>query len=337
MSKNILVTGGAGYIGSHTCVELINAGYNPIIVDNFSNSEKFIIQRIEEITGHKLKVLEGDCSDEEFLLDNLKDIELSGCIHFAAFKAVGESTRLPLKYYHNNIGSLVSILSVMEKLNSPNFVFSSSCTVYGQPDQLPVTEKSPLKVAESPYGRTKQMCEDIINDCFLSGMNLRALALRYFNPIGAHPSALIGELPIGVPNNLVPFITQTAIGKREKLTVYGDDYNTKDGTCVRDYIHVVDLAKAHIAAIDYLITQKNPMLDHVNIGTGNGNSVLEVITAFEQVNDITLNYEIGPRREGDVEKVYADGSYAKSILNWKTELGLKDALKDAWRWQMSLS
>jgi UDP-glucose 4-epimerase len=334
--KNILVTGGAGYIGSHTCVELINAGFEPIIVDNFSNSEKFIIERIEEITGHKLTVLEGDCSDEQFLRDNLKDIELSGCIHFAAYKAVGESSELPLKYYENNIGSMISILKYMEHINCSNLVFSSSCTVYGQPDQLPVTENSPLKPAESPYGRTKQMCEDILKDCFQSGINLKALALRYFNPIGAHPSGLIGELPLGTPNNLVPFITQTAAGLREKLTVFGDDYSTPDGTCIRDYIHVVDLAKAHVAAINYLIDTQGALIDFINIGRGKGHSVLEVIKSFEKVNNIELNYQIGARRSGDVEMVFADSSYAQSILNWSAKLDLTSSLRDAWKWQKSL-
>jgi UDP-glucose 4-epimerase len=336
MKKNILVTGGAGYIGSHTCVELINAGYNPIIVDNFSNSERFVVDRIGDISGEKIHLIEGDCCDEKFLLDQLKETKIEGCIHFAAFKAVGESSAQPLKYYQNNIGSLVSVLSFLEKKGSANLVFSSSCTVYGQPDQLPVTEQSPQKPAESPYGRTKQICEDILGDYFHSGKNIKALALRYFNPIGAHPSALIGELPLGVPNNLVPFITQTAAGLREKLTVFGDDYNTSDGTCIRDYIHVVDLAKAHVASIDFLTNREKPILDNVNIGTGTGNSVLEVIKTFEMVNNLSLNYQIGSRREGDIEKVYADVSYAKKLLNWKTELSLKDALKDAWRWQMSL-
>ncbi|HNP17419.1 MAG TPA: UDP-glucose 4-epimerase GalE [Fulvivirga sp.] len=334
--KNILVTGGAGYIGSHTCVELINAGYNPIIVDNFSNSEKFIVDRIEEITGQKIQLIEGDCVDERLLLSKLKDIKLEGCIHFAAYKAVGESAQQPLKYYQNNIGSLVSILSLLEKMKCPNIVFSSSCTVYGQPDQLPVVESTAMKPAESPYGRTKQICENLLEDYYNSGKGVKALALRYFNPIGAHPSALIGELPLGVPNNLVPFITQTAAGLREKLTVFGNDYDTPDGTCIRDYIHVVDLAKAHVASIDYLLSQNKSLLDHVNIGTGNGNSVLEVIESFESVNGVKLNYEIGSRRDGDVEKVYADASYAQNLLNWNTELSLKDALKDAWKWQVSL-
>lgn len=334
--RNILVTGGAGYIGSHTCVELINAGFVPIIVDNFSNSEKFVVDRIEEITGKKPILLEGDCGDSDWLIASTKEYKIDGCIHFAAFKAVGESAKEPLKYFENNIGSTISILKWMESSGCENLIFSSSCTVYGQPDVLPVTEKSPKKPAESPYGRTKQICEDIIDDYIKSGKDIKALALRYFNPIGAHPTALIGELPLSVPNNLVPFITQTAAGMREKLTVFGNDYNTEDGTCIRDYIHVVDLAKAHVSAIQHLIDQQNPFIDYINVGTGNGKSVLEVIKAFEKVNELKLNYSIGPRRDGDVEKVYADASYIQKSLNWKAELSLEDALKDAWKWQNSL-
>ncbi len=336
MKGNVLVTGGAGYIGSHTCVELVNAGYEPIVIDNFSNSERFVIDRIEEITGEKITLFEGDCTNLDFLNSALKNIELVGCIHFAAYKAVGESSKLPLKYYHNNIASTVAILEFLKNINCPNFVFSSSCTVYGQPDLLPVTEKSPIKPAESPYGRSKQMCEDIINDCYESGQNIKALALRYFNPIGAHSSALIGELPIGAPNNLVPYITQTAIGQREELTVFGNDYNTPDGTCIRDYIHVVDLAKAHVKAIEKLEGIHETLFDVINLGTGLGNSVLEVIRAFEKTNDLKLNYKIGPRRKGDVEKVYAEVSYALKKLNWKTELSLEKALEDSWRWQQAL-
>lgn len=336
--KKILVTGGAGYIGSHTCVELCSAGYTPIIVDNFSNSERFVIDRIEELVNKKIQLIEGDCANEQFLYNELSKIDgIVGVIHFAAFKAVGESSALPLKYYSNNIASTVAVLSVMEKIKCRNLVFSSSCTVYGQPDKLPVTERSPVKPAESPYGRTKQICEDILQDYLKAGNDIQALALRYFNPIGAHPSSLIGELPIGVPNNLVPFITQTAAGLREQLTVFGDDYDTPDGTCIRDYIHVVDLAKAHVAALNYLIEQKNALYDAVNIGTGNGNSVLEVVKTFEEVNNLNLNYKIGDRRSGDVEKVYADAQYAKDLLNWEAKLTLAESLKDAWSWQKSLN
>lgn len=333
---NILVTGGAGYIGSHTCVELIHAGFMPIIIDDFSNSERFVIDRIEEITGKKPILLEGNCSNNEWLTKVTKEYKIEGCIHFAAFKAVGESAKEPLKYFENNIGSTLSVLKWMETSGCKNLVFSSSCTVYGQPDELPVTEKSPKKPAESPYGRTKQVCEDIIDDYIKSGKDIKALALRYFNPIGAHPTALIGELPLGVPNNLVPFITQTAAGMRDKLTVFGNDYNTEDGTCIRDYIHVVDLALAHVSALKYLINQTPPLMDYINVGTGNGNSVLDVINTFEKVNNLKLNYDIGSRREGDVEKVYADASYIQKTLNWETQLTLEDALRDAWKWQQSL-
>lgn len=333
MMRNILVTGGAGYIGSHTCVELIQAGYNPIIIDNFSNSEKFIVDRIEQITGRTPVLLEGDCSNIDWLMQATENYTIDGCIHFAAFKAVGESSLDPLKYYENNLGSTIALLRWMEKRECENLVFSSSCTVYGQPDILPVTEQSPRKTAESPYGRTKQICEDLILDYFNSGKKIKAHALRYFNPIGAHQSALIGELPLGTPNNLVPFITQTAAGIREKLTVFGDDYDTPDGTCIRDYIHVVDLAKAHVASIECLINTSESFIDYVNIGTGKGYSVMEVIKTFEEVWGKKLNYEIGSKRSGDIEKVYADASYSNKVLNWNTNNTLEEALHDAWNWQ----
>ena len=335
--KKILVTGGAGYIGSHTCVELIHAGYEPVIIDNFFNSETFIIDRIQEITGVRPEVLTLDCADYEQVLAQLqKERNLSGAIHFAAYKAVGESTAKPLDYYYNNVASTTAILKVMEELGINNFVFSSSCTVYGQPDVLPVTENSPTKTAESPYGRTKQICEDLIKDYHRSKESFKAISLRYFNPIGAHPTSLIGELPLGVPSNLVPFITQTAIGLRERLTIFGDDYDTPDGTCIRDYIHVVDLAKAHVAAITYLENSTNGMNELVNLGTGKGNTVMEVVKSFEEVSGQSLNYSIGPRRPGDVVKVYADVTKAKKMLNWQTALSLNDALRDAWNWQKSL-
>jgi len=338
MSKaKILVTGGAGYIGSHTCVELIEAGYQPIIIDNFSNSERFVIDRINEITGKSATLIEGDCGDEQLLIDTINKYTTIGIIHFAAYKAVGESSILPLKYYRNNLGTTAAILGAVEKTSCKSLVFSSSCTVYGQPDKLPVTEKSPIKPAESPYGRTKQICENMISDFASSGQEIKALALRYFNPIGAHPSALIGELPLGVPNNLIPFVTQTAAGIREKLTVFGNDYNTEDGTCIRDYIHVVDLAKAHVSAIKFLLESENPVYDKINIGTGVGNSVLEVVQGFEEVNSVKLNYEIGPRRPGDVEKVYADAAYAEKTLNWTAKKTLTESLRDAWNWQKTLT
>jgi UDP-glucose 4-epimerase len=336
-NMNILVTGGAGYIGSHVVVELTNAGYTPIIVDNFCNSEKSTLEGLKEILGHETKIYEGDCRDEKFMTSVFKAENIDGVIHFAALKAVGESVEKPLEYYDNNVGSLILLLKLMKAYGTINLVFSSSCTVYGQPDQLPVTELSPKKKAESPYGNTKQICEDIIEDTFKSGVDIKAFALRYFNPIGAHPSGLIGELPLGVPNNLVPFITQTAAGIREMITVYGNDYDTKDGTCIRDYIHVQDLAKAHVRSLEVLNDMNKSHLDFINIGSGKGNSVLEVIQTFEKVNSLKLNYQIGTRREGDVEKVYANASKSKNILSWEVEKTLEDSLKDAWNWQQKLS
>ncbi len=338
MAEKIIVTGGAGYIGSHTVVELTKAGYEPVIIDNFVNAEKSAVTGIEEIVGKKVKLYEGDCNDATFVKHLLEqEGTVSGIIHFAAYKAVGESVEQPLKYYKNNIGSLLTLLEIMPQYHISQFVFSSSCTVYGQPDQLPVTEQTPSKPAESPYGNTKQISEEIIHDVVKSGAAIKALALRYFNPIGAHPSASIGELPLGVPSNLVPFVTQAAAGKRSKITVFGDDYDTPDGTCVRDYIHVVDLARAHVSAIQYLESiSEAAFYDIFNVGTGQGNSVLEVIKTFEQVNDLKLNYEIGSRRPGDVEKVYADVSKANNLLQWQAGISLSDALKDAWRWQQTL-
>lgn len=336
--KKVLVTGGAGYIGSHTVVSLMEAGFEPIIVDDFSNSSKIVIPNIEKITGKNVKFYEGKVQDRE-LLEKLFEIEgeLFGAIHFAAYKAVGESVQKPLEYYDNNLNSLMVLIDVMKEKNCMNLVFSSSCTVYGQPDQLPVTENTPRKDAESPYGNTKRISEDIISDFCRVNKNFKATSLRYFNPIGAHPSGLIGELPIGVPANLVPFITQTAIGLREKLTVFGDDYNTKDGSCIRDYIHVVDLAEAHVSAIHQLEeieTEKN--YDVFNVGVGKGFSVFEVIEAFENVNEVELNYSVGPRREGDVEQIFANTDKSNRKLKWKTKLGIEDALRDAWNWQLYL-
>lgn len=338
MSQKIIVTGGAGYIGSHTCVELAAAGYEPVIIDDFSNSEPYIIDRISELTETDITVYRGDCKNPELLhkvFSKTKDI--AGVIHFAAFKAVGESSKLPLKYYQNNLLSTIELLTMMQSFDLSCLVFSSSCTVYGQPDVLPVTEETPLKPAESPYGRTKQICEDIISDFVKSGVAFKAVSLRYFNPIGAHPSSRIGELPIGIPNNLVPYITQVAAGIREKLTVFGNDYDTKDGTCVRDYIHVVDLARAHVAAISYLnkVNSSN-FYDTFNVGTGEGNTVQEVIDTFEEVNSVKLNYEIGPRRPGDVVKTYADVSKSEEILHWRTAFDLSNALRDSWNWQKQI-
>jgi UDP-glucose 4-epimerase len=336
MSK-ILVTGGLGFIGSHTVVELINAGFEPVIVDDLSNSHPKILDQITKITGHKPVFHQLDLSDEH-AVKNLAAAEpnIAGIIHFAAFKAVGESVQLPLKYYRNNIYSLINLLDAY--YGKPvNFVFSSSCTVYGQPDVLPVTETAPIKPAQSPYGNTKQIAEEILTDMVSSGSAYKVISLRYFNPVGAHDSALIGELPIGVPQNLVPFITQTAIGKRERITIFGDDYNTPDGSCVRDYIHVVDLAKAHVAALKLMENNNFSGYDVFNIGTGNGNSVLEVIAAFERVTGVKLNYTIGPRRDGDVEQVWGNVSKAAEKLHWKTDLGIDAMMSSAWAWEKYIS
>ncbi|MDB5023882.1 MAG: galE [Mucilaginibacter sp.] len=336
MSK-ILVTGGLGYIGSHTVVELINAGFEPVIVDDLSNSHPKILDQIIKITGRRPVFHQLDLSDEHGV-QNLAAAEhdITGIIHFAAFKAVGESVKEPLKYYRNNIYSLLNLLNAYYS-RPVNFVFSSSCTVYGQPDVLPVTENAPVKPAESPYGNTKQIAEEILKDMVASGTNYKVTALRYFNPVGAHDSALIGELPIGVPQNLVPFITQTAIGKREKITVFGDDYHTADGSCVRDYIHVVDLAKAHVAALKLMQENDFSGYDVFNIGTGNGNSVLQIISAFERVTGVKLNYSIGSRRSGDVEQVWGDVSKAEKQLHWKAGLGIDAMMASAWAWEKYIS
>lgn len=335
MKDLILVTGGTGYIGSHTSVELIEAGYDVVIVDNLSNSKIDSLDGIEKITGVRPAFEEFDLCDKEKLdaffqkYSNLKAI-----IHFAALKAVGESVEKPLEYYQNNLVSLMNILEGMIKYNVNNLVFSSSCTVYGEPDSLPVTEKSAIKKANSPYGNTKQIAEEIIVDTINAHPGLKNIALRYFNPIGAHPSALIGELPLGVPQNLVPFITQTAIGLRDELKVFGDDYDTPDGTCIRDYINVVDLAKAHVVAIKRLIENKNKANNEVfNLGTGDGNSVLEAINAFEKSTSEKLNYKIVDRRPGDVVKVYADTTYANEELGWKAEKSLEETMLSAWKWE----
>lgn len=334
--KKILITGGAGYIGSHTAVELVNAGFEPVIIDDLSNSKSDVLDRLEEITGRKLAFYVGDCSDRVLLDKIAQEHKLSGVIHFAAFKAVGESTKLPLKYYHNNVGSLVVLLDFMKVQDIRDLVFSSSCTVYGQADQLPVTESTPRKDAESPYGNTKKICEDILIDFVSSQAGIRVISLRYFNPIGAHPSSKIGELPSGVPSNLVPFVTQAAAGIREKITIFGDDYDTADGTCVRDYIHVVDLADAHVKALGYLDKQEIDFYDVFNVGTGNGNTVLEVVQTFERVNGLKLNYQIGPRRPGDVVKIWADTQKINQILGWSPRFTLEDSLRDSWNWEKTL-
>ena len=336
MSK-ILVTGGSGYIGSHAVVELQQAGYQPIIVDNFSNSEESALAGIESILGTTVPVYRIDCANEAALrsvFEAEKDIQ--GVIHFAAFKAVGESVAKPLAYYRNNVGSLLTLLAVMEEFGVKNLVFSSSCTVYGIPNELPVTEDTPTKKANSPYGNTKQIAEEVITDVAAVG-GPRTILLRYFNPIGAHESAKIGELPLGVPNNLVPFITQTAAGIREKLTINGGDYDTVDGTNVRDYIHVVDLAKAHVVAVRRLLEGLSAdKVETFNVGTGHGNSVLEVVQTFEQVSGHKLNYSIGPRRAGDVPAIYADATKAAEVLGFKTETSLANSLASSWKWQQTL-
>lgn len=337
MKQKILITGGAGYIGSHTAVALVEAGLEPVILDNFCTSEKSAIEGLTKIIGFTPIVIEGDCNDKVMVESVFSTYDIKGVIHFAAFKAVGESTKLPLKYYYNNIGSLVLLLETMEKFGVRNLVFSSSCTVYGEPKVLPATEDTPRQDAESPYGNTKKICEDILADVIKSRSKNRIISLRYFNPIGAHPSSEIGELPIGVPANLVPFITQTAIGKREKLTVFGDDYDTLDGTCVRDYIHVMDLADAHVRALIYLEKQQENFYDILNVGTGNGNTVLEVVKTFEKVAGQPLNYQIGPRRPGDVVKTWASTEKITQVLGWKPKLTLEDSLRDAWNWELKLA
>lgn len=334
----ILVTGGTGYIGSHTVVELFNAGYEPVVIDNLSNSNIGVIDGIKAITG-SLPVFENiDCKDYNSLERFFeKHSDIKAVIHFAASKAVGESVEQPLVYYRNNIVSLINLLQLMPKFGINNIVFSSSCTVYGQPEILPVTEQSPIQPATSPYGSTKQMSETILRDATVADKNLSVVLLRYFNPIGAHPSAEIGELPNGVPNNLLPYVTQTAAGIRKVLKVFGNDYNTPDGSCIRDYINVVDLAKAHVCAINRVLEKKNKKnIEVFNLGTGNGVSVLEIINTFEKATGVKVPYEIAPRRAGDIEQVWADASLANKELGWKAEETLENTLKSAWKWQEKL-
>ena len=333
----ILVTGGTGFIGSHTVVELQQKGYEVIVVDNLSNSTIEVLDNIQKITGIRPEFEQFDLADEKLTSAFFrKHTEINAIIHFAAFKAVGESVEKPLMYYRNNLFSLLNILNGMKENGINNFVFSSSCTVYGQPDELPVKETSPIKKAFCPYGNTKQISEDIIFDT-ADVTDLKAIALRYFNPIGAHESALIGELPLGVPNNLIPYITQTAIGKREFLRVFGNDYDTPDGTPIRDYIHVVDLAKAHVIAVDRMLNGKmKKQCEVFNLGTGNGFSVLEVINSFEKVSGTKLNYKIVDRRPGDVIEVWADTSFANKELGWKAEKGLDEMMLSAWNWEKAL-
>ena len=332
--KRILVTGGLGFIGSHTVVELQNEGFEVIIIDDLSNTTIDVLNNITAITGKKPEFHQIDLRIKNDVSTFFKNNTIDGIIHFAAFKAVGESVQKPLDYYENNIGSLVYLLQEMKNRNIDNFIFSSSCTVYGQADELPITENAPTKPAESPYGNTKQIGEEIIKES-CKAYNLNAIALRYFNPIGAHKSVKIGELPLGVPQNLIPFITQTAAGIRKELSVFGDDYPTEDGTAIRDYIHVVDLAKAHIAALQRLINKNNKTnFEFFNVGSGTGSSVLEVIKAFEKASGKSLNYKIVERREGDITAAFADTTIANKELNWKTEKTLDEALESAWKWQL---
>lgn len=341
MKQTILVTGGTGFIGSHTTVELQQAGYKVVIVDNLLNSKADVIDGIEKITGVRPAFEKADCCDMA-AMDAIftKYSDIKGIIHFAASKAVGESVEKPLMYYHNNINSLLNLLELMPKHGVKGIIFSSSCTVYGQPtaEHLPVTEDAPIQKALSPYGNTKQINEEIIQDFIHSGAPIKSIILRYFNPIGAHPSALIGEMPNGVPMNLIPFVTQTAIGIRKQLKIFGNDYNTPDGTCIRDYIYVVDLAKAHVKAMERVLDiEEAKAIEVFNIGTGRGVSTLEVVESFEKVTGIKFDWQFAPRREGDIEKVWADASKANNVLGWKAESKFEDALISAWKWQQKLN
>jgi UDP-glucose 4-epimerase len=336
-AHKVLVTGGAGYIGAHTVVELVQAGLEPVILDDLSRSNISLVEGAEKILGRKLLFHKVDCQDVEALRKVFQQHpDINSVMHFAAFKSVNESVEKPLMYYRNNIGSLVVLLEVMKEFSVTRLIFSSSCTVYGQPDIIPVTEDAPFKKAESAYGATKQMCERILDDVVAASPELKVISLRYFNPIGAHPSGLIGELPIGIPNNLVPYITQTAIGKREKLVVFGSDYNTPDGSCLRDFIHIVDLAIAHVRALQK-IDEVPSRHETINLGCGKPVSVLELVKTFMKVTGVSLNYTIGPRRPGDIEKVYADPAKSWKLLNWKTKLSTEEALRDAWNWEQKLN
>lgn len=339
MKQKILVTGGTGFIGSHTTVELQQAGYDVVIVDNLSNSNAEVVDGIEQITGIRPAFEKVDCCDKQALeavFAKYKDIK--GIIHFAASKAVGESVEKPLLYYRNNIVSLLNLLELMPVYGVKGFIFSSSCTVYGQPtkEHLPVTEDAPIQEACSPYGNTKQINEEIIRDYIHSGAPIKSVILRYFNPIGAHPSALIGELPNGVPNNLIPFVTQTAMGIRQELKIFGNDYDTPDGTCIRDYIYVVDLAKAHVKAMQRVLDMDTEPIEYFNVGTGRGVSTYEVVDKFEKATGVKVNWSYAPRREGDIEKVWANPDKANNVLGWKSETSLEDTLRSAWNWQLKL-
>ena len=332
----ILVTGGLGYIGSHTVVELLNNNFEVVIIDDLSNSEKFILKNIEEVSGKKPVFYPFDLKRKELLKQVFDAHKIDGCIHFAAYKAVGESQEKPVDYYENNLFSLINLLQEFKERNISNFIFSSSCTVYGQADKMPIDEETVLKLPESSYGKTKQMGEEILKD-FATAHQKKITLLRYFNPIGAHPTAKLGELPIGIPNNLVPYVMQTAAGIREKLSVWGDDYPTEDGTAVRDYIYVVDLAKAHVKALQKLINStENTQIDIYNLGTGKGSSVLEVVHAFEKANDVNVPYQICERRAGDITIAYANADKAEKELGWKAETSLEEALRTTWQWQKYL-
>ncbi len=336
--ERILVTGGTGYIGSHTAVELINAGYRVVIIDNLSNSNADVIDGIERITGVRPDFVEGDCTDMAVLDKLFKEYpDIKGIINFAASKAVGESVKKPVLYYRNNLNTLLNLLDKMAECGVKGIVFSSSCTVYGEPDVNPVTEESPIKKATSPYGNTKQISEEIITDVIASGAPFKSVILRYFNPVGAHPSAEIGELPNGVPQNLIPYLTQTAMGIRKELSVFGDDYNTPDGSCIRDYINVVDLAKAHVTAVERMLTDKSEdKIEIFNLGTGRGVSVLELIRTFEDATGVKVPHRIAARREGDIEKVWANPTRANEVLGWKADTPLADTMRSAWNWQLKL-
>lgn len=337
-TDRILVTGGTGYIGSHTVVELQQAGYKVVIIDNLSNSDKGVIDGIERITGVRPDFVEGDCTDIETLRALFaKYNDIKGIINFAASKAVGESMHKPVLYYRNNLNTLMNLLDLMGPNGVKGIVFSSSCTVYGEPDVNPVTEQSPIKKATSPYGNTKQISEEIITDVINAGAPFKSIILRYFNPVGAHPSAEIGELPNGVPQNLIPYLTQTAIGIRKELSVFGNDYNTPDGSCIRDYIDVVDLAKAHVIAVERMLEDKSEApIEIFNLGTGNGVSVLELINAFERSTGVKVPHKIVGRRDGDIEKVWANPAYANEVLGWKASTPLDDTMRSAWAWQCKL-
>lgn len=338
MKTKILVTGGTGYIGSHTVVELQQAGYDVVIIDNLSNSNKEVLDGIECITGVRPGFVEGDCTDIDTLRRLFTDFPgIKGIINFAASKAVGESVQKPLLYYRNNLTTLINLLDLMPEFGVEGIVFSSSCTVYGEPDVNPIDETAPIKPATSPYGNTKQICEEIITDYIKAGAPIKSIILRYFNPVGAHPTACIGELPNGVPNNLVPFLTQTAAGIREKLTVFGTDYDTPDGSCIRDFIDVVDLAKAHVVAMKRMLDKKDTeSIEIFNLGTGKGLSVLELIESFERSTGVKVPYVIGERRAGDIEKIWAEPTKANTVLGWKAETDIDDTMRNAWRWQCKL-